>query len=55
MRSGNVPKYGTINCKVFFPRGFTCPLLFGWCEYSHLIFLKLRKKELLAKLSKFTK
>ena len=33
----------------------TCPLLFGCCELSHVIFLKLRKKELLAKLSKFTK
>ena len=33
----------------------TCPLVFGRCELSHVIFLKLRKKELLAKLSKFTK
>ena len=33
----------------------TCPLVFGCCELSHVIFLKLRKKELLAKLSKFTK
>ena len=34
---------------------FTCPLAFGCCELSHVIFLKLRKKELLAKVSKFTK
>ena len=32
----------------------TCPLVFGCCELSHVIFLKLRKKKLLAKLSKFT-
>ena len=28
---------------------------FGCCHLSHVVFLKLRKKELLAKLSKFTK
>ena len=33
----------------------TCPLVFGCWELSHVIFLVLRKKELLAKLSKFTK
>ena len=33
----------------------TCPLVFGYLELSHMIFLMLRKKELLAKLSKFTK
>ena len=33
----------------------TFPLVFGSCEMSHLIFLKLRKKEPLAKWSKFTK
>jgi hypothetical protein len=32
-----------------------CPLVFGCCELSHVIFLNLRKKELLGKLSKFTK
>ena len=31
------------------------PLDFGCCKLSHVISLKLRKKELLAKLSKFTK
>ena len=30
----------------------TCPLVLGCCELSHVIFLKLRKKEQLAKLSK---
>ena len=30
-------------------------LVFGCCELSHVIFLMLRKKELLAMLSKFTK
>ena len=30
----------------------TCLLVFGCCELSYLIFLKLRKKELLAKLRK---
>ena len=33
----------------------TCPLVFECCKLSYVIFLKLRKKELLAKLSKFTK
>ena len=33
----------------------TCPLVFGCWELSHVTFLMLRKKELLAKLSKFTK
>ena len=33
----------------------TCPLVFDCWELSHVIFLMLRKKELLAKLSKFTK
>ena len=35
----------------------TCPLalVFGCCELSHVIFLKLRKKELLGKLRKFSK
>ena len=33
----------------------TRPLVFGCWKLSHVIFLKLRKKELLAKLSKFTK
>jgi hypothetical protein len=32
-----------------------CPLVFDCWELSHVIFLKLRKKELLAKLKKFTK
>ena len=36
-------------------RFFICPLVFGCCESSHLIFLKWRKKELLERLSKFTK
>ena len=31
------------------------PLIFGCCELSHVIFLMLRTKELLAKISKFTK
>jgi hypothetical protein len=34
---------------------FTCPLVCSRCELSHVIFLKLRKKELPSKLSKFTK
>ena len=33
----------------------TYPLVFGCWELSHVIFLKLRNKELLPKLSKFTK
>ena len=33
----------------------TCPLVFCCWELSHVIFFKLRKKELLAKLRKFTK
>ena len=33
----------------------TCPLVFGCWELSHVIFFKLRKKELLSKLRKFTK
>ena len=33
----------------------TNPLVFGCCELSHVIFHKLTKKELLAKLSKFTR
>ena len=33
----------------------TCTLVFGCCELSHVIFLKLRKKELLAKWSKLSK
>ena len=33
----------------------TCPLVFGCWVLSHVIFLMLRKKELLVKLSKFTK
>ena len=33
----------------------TCPLLFGCWVMRHVIFLMLRRKELLAKLSKFTK
>ena len=33
----------------------TCPLVFGCWELSHMMFPKLRKKELLAMLSKFTK
>ena len=33
----------------------TCPLVFGCWELSHVIFLKLKKKELLAKLNKLTK
>ena len=33
----------------------TCPLVFGSWELSHVIFLMLRKKNLLGKLSKFTK
>jgi hypothetical protein len=33
----------------------TCGLVFSCWELSHVIFLMLRKKELLAKLSKFTK
>ena len=33
----------------------TCPLVLGCWELSHVIFLKLSKKELLAKLSKFIK
>ena len=33
----------------------TCLLVFFCWELSHVIFLKLRKKELLAKLKKFTK
>jgi hypothetical protein len=37
------------------PRCSTCPLVLGCWELSHVIFLMLRKKELLAKLSKFTK
>ena len=32
----------------------TCPLDFGCCKLSHEIFLKLRKKELPAKVCKFT-
>ena len=32
----------------------TCLLVFGWWKLIHVIFLMLRKKELLAKLSKFT-
>ena len=32
-----------------------CGLVFGCWELSHVIFLMLRKKELLAKLTKFTK
>ena len=32
----------------------TCPIVFDFWELSHVIFLKLRKKQLLAKLSKFT-
>ena len=37
------------------PRCSTCPLVCGSWELSHVIFLKLREKELLTKLSKFTK
>ena len=33
----------------------TCPLVLGCWDLSHVIFLKPRKKELLAKLRKFTK
>ena len=33
----------------------TCSLVFGCWELSHVIFLMLRKKELLAKLIEFTK
>ena len=33
----------------------TCVLVFGCWELNHVIFLKLRKKELLAKLCKFAK
>ena len=33
----------------------TCPLVFDCYELSYVIFLKLRKKELFEKLSKFTK
>ena len=33
----------------------TCPLVFGCCKLSHVIFLILRKTKVLAKLSKFTK
>ena len=36
-------------------RSPTCPLVFGCWELSHVIFLMLRKKQLLAKLGKFTK
>ena len=32
----------------------TCPQGFSCWELSHVIFLKLRKKQVLAKLSKFT-
>ena len=39
----------------FTSRWSTCPLVFGCWEISHVIFHKLRKKELLAKLRKFTK
>ena len=47
--------------KLDFARNFlrlrcsTCPLVFGCWELSHVIFLILRKKELVAKLRKFTK
>ena len=34
---------------------FTCALVFGCWDLSHKIFLKLRKKELIAKQNKFTK
>ena len=37
------------------PRCSTCVLVFACWEFNHLIFLKLRKKELLADLRKFTK
>ena len=43
------------NMRSYQLRCSTCPLVFGRWELSHVIFLKLRKKELLAKLSKFTK
>ena len=33
----------------------TCPLVFGYWLLSHVMYLKLGKKELLAKLIKFTK
>ena len=33
----------------------TCPLVFGHLEMSHVIFLMLKTKEMLAKLSKFPK
>ena len=33
----------------------TSPLVLDCCELSHVIFLKQKKKELLARLSKFTK
>ena len=40
---------------LYWPGCSTCPLVFGFWELSHVIYLMLRKKELLAKVSKFTK
>ena len=40
--------YWTLRCS-------TCPLVFGCWELSHIIFLMLRKKELLVDIGKFTK
>ena len=42
------PPVGKLRCS-------TCPLHFGCWELSHMIFLMLKKKELLAMLTKFTK
>ena len=44
-----------VTCRGMKIKCSTCPLVFGFWELSHVIFLKLRKKKLPAKLSKFTK
>jgi hypothetical protein len=56
LRQGDNSKRSAMRTKSYCLFGCsTCPLVFGGCQLSHLIFLKLRMKELLAKLSKFTK